>query len=53
MASRFAVLARSQDGFFYSEVRMTVQAELIWLRILVQIWREQVAIDREREVACK
>lgn len=25
---------------------MTVQAELIWLRILVQIWREQVAIDR-------
>lgn len=27
---------------------MTVQEELTWLRILVQIWREQVAIDRQR-----
>jgi len=27
---------------------MTVLEELTWLRILVQIWREQAAIDREK-----
>lgn len=27
---------------------MSIDSELRWLRILVQIWREQVAIDREQ-----
>ena len=27
---------------------MSVQDELTWLRIVVQIWREQAAIDREK-----
>jgi hypothetical protein len=38
-------------AFSIFECAMTVQAELIWLRILVQIWREQVAIDKASEAA--
>jgi len=35
-------------AFSFLGSAMTVQHELTWLRILVQIWREQVAIDSGR-----
>lgn len=30
---------------------MDIESEVLWLRILLQIWREQVAIDGTRELA--